>query len=80
MIATILKIQKKSSRHGGHFFYVFFKGEDTRSYYSCIYPKMRNFTRWNKVLKAGITLAGLRLVKGNRKLIDADSRFTIVEG
>ena len=36
---------------------------------------MRNFGRWSKVLREGVTLKNLRLVKGKTKLIDADSRF-----
>jgi hypothetical protein len=79
MTATIIKIQKKSSRYGGHFFYAFFKGLDGQSYYTCLYPKMRNFTRWKKVLDVGVTLTNLRKVKGKEKLLDADSRFKIVE-
>ncbi len=79
MIATIIKIQKKRSRYGGYFFYAFMKGEDGKSYYTCLYQKMRNFSRWKKVLDIGTTLSNLRLVKGNPKLVDADSRFKIVE-
>lgn len=79
MTAKIIKIQKKSSRYGGFFFYVFFKGLDDKSYYSCLYPRMRNFTRWNKVLDVGTTLSNLKLVKGKDKLINADSRFVLIE-
>lgn len=80
MIATITKIQKKSSRYGGHFFYVFFRSIDgKKSYYSCLYPKMRNFARWKLVMDIGTTLTNLKLVKGKPKLIDADSKFVIVE-
>lgn len=79
MTAEIIKINKRPSKWGGSFFYVFFKGLDGKSYYSCIYPKMRNYARWKKVLDTGVTLSGLRLVKGRKNLIDADSRFQIVE-
>jgi len=80
MIATIIKIQKKRSRYGGFFFYVFFKSVDNKkSYYSCLYPKMRNFLRWKKVMDVNTTLSNLRLVKGKDKLIDADSKFVKVE-
>ncbi len=76
MIATLVKIERKPSRYGGHFFYAFFKEVKTGdSYYTCLYPKMRNFSRWSKVLREGVTLKDLRLVKGNKRLIDADSRF-----
>jgi len=79
MTAKIIKIQKKSSRYGGHFFYAFFKGLDGKSYYTCLYPKMRNFSRWKKVLDVGITLTGLKKVIGKDNLLDADSRFKVVE-
>ena len=78
MIYTMIKIQKKSSRYGGHFFYAFFKGDDGNSYYTCLYPKMRNWSRWKKVLKVGAMFTNLKKVKGNPKLIDADSKFSIV--
>ena len=80
MIATIIKIQKKSSRYGGFFFYVFFKSVDNKkSYYSCLYPKMRNFARWKQVMDVGVTLSNLKLCKDKTNLIDADSKFQIVE-
>lgn len=79
MIATLIKLQKKRSRYGGYFYYAFFKGEDGKSYYTCLYPKMRNFKRWNKVLDIGKVFTNLKLVKGKEKLIDADSKFKIVE-
>lgn len=76
MIAILTKIEKKPSKYGGHFFYVFFKSKDEKSYYSCLYPKMRNFKRWKNVMKKGLTFSGLRILKG--KLIDADSRFKVI--
>ncbi len=77
MKATIIKLQKKPSRYGGFFFYCFFKGDDGDSYYTCLYPKMRNFSRWKKILKVGTRLSGLKLV--NKRLVDADSRFVVVK-
>jgi len=80
MILTIIKIEKKPSRYGSHFFYCFFKSIDGRkSYYTCLYPKMRNFSRWSKVMDVGTTLSNLHLVKGKDKLVDADSKFRIVK-
>ncbi len=77
--ATIIKIEKKPSRYGGYFFYAFFKEVKTgKSYYTCLYPKMRNFCRWKQILREGITLKNLRLVRGHSKLIDADSRFKLL--
>ena len=80
MIATVIKIQKKKSRYGGFFYYCFFKSVDNqKSYYTCLYPKMRNFARWKKVMDIGTTLSNLKLVKGKDKLVDADSKFQVVE-
>jgi len=79
MTAKIIKIQKKSSKYGGHFFFVCFKDLEDNSYISYIYPKMRNYKRWCKVLDVGIILSGLRTVRGRKNIVDADSRFAIVE-
>ena len=80
MIATIIKITKKPSRYGGFYYLLCFKNLEGKSYISYIYEKMRNFSRWKKVLKEGITLKGLKLVRGKNKLIDADSRFVVLKG
>lgn len=77
MIATLIKLQKRRSLYGGYFYYAYFKGEDQKNYYTCLYPKKRNYSRWKKVLEIGTTFTNLRLKKGN--LIDADSRFKVVE-
>ena len=82
MIAKLIKLEKRPSRFSGVFYYAFFKEVNTgKSYYTCLYPKMRNFKRWKKVMTIGLTFKGLRLVKKTNKknLIDADSRFKIVE-
>ncbi len=80
MKAELVKIEKKPSRYGGYFFYAFFKGvEDGKPYYTCLFPKMRNFSRWKKVMKTGLIFSELRLVKGKGNLIDADSRFKTVK-
>ena len=71
MIAKIVKIEKKSSRYGGHFFYAFFKTDSGKSFYTCLYPKMRNFKKWQPLMKKGVVLKGLEVLKG--KLINADS-------
>jgi len=80
MICTIIKITKQPSRYGNFYYLVCFKSLEGKSYISYIYEKMRNFNRWKKVLKEGITLKGLKLVKGKEKLINADSRFTVLKG
>ena len=70
MKGILLKTQESKSKYGGKFYFAFFKVEG-KSYRSCLYPTMRNFTRWSKFIgREGINLEGLTL-KGN--LIDADS-------
>jgi hypothetical protein len=71
MKATITKIEKKASRYGGYFFYAFFKDEKGKSYYTCLYPKMRNYVNWKPYMKEGTKLKNLRVKKG--RLLDADS-------
>jgi hypothetical protein len=71
MRATIISIQRKLSQYGGYFFLVSFKGEDGRSYFTYVYPRMRNYKRWKPLLKEGIVLSGLNTKSKN--LVDADS-------
>lgn len=76
MKATLLKVDKKPSRFGGEFYYLFFKGEDGKSYRSCVYPKYGNFKRWHGIVnKVGAVLDNL-IAKGS--MIDADSFPKIV--
>jgi len=77
--ATIIKIQKKPSRYGDKFYLVCFKDLEGNSYISYLYPKMRNFSRWKKVLSVGSVLSGLHTIKGRKNIIDADSRFVEVK-
>ena len=78
MICEILKFVKKPSRNGGYYYHTFLKGVDNgQAYFTYLAPKMRNWSRWKKVLKKGVVLKGLRIKKG--KLIDADSRFIVIE-
>ena len=75
MKAEITQVSKVPSKYGGHFWYMFFKGEDGKSYKTCISPACRNFERWEQVLGAiGLKLDKLNIKKGN--LIDADSPFS----
>lgn len=78
--ATIIKIERKisKSRYGGHYYLVCFKDDNGRSYFTYVYPKMRNFARWSKAMREGTTLKNLTLKSG--RLIDADSRFLVVKG
>ena len=74
MKATLLKTEKRLSRYGGYFYYSFFKGKNGKSYYSCLYPKMRNFEQWRPfIMRVNVELDGLKLVKGKNRLVDADS-------
>ena len=71
MKATLIKTQKVASKMGGYFYYAFFKGEDGKSYRSCLYPSCGNFKRWQSFIgREDVVLSGLN-IKG--KLIDADS-------
>ena len=79
MTAEIIKISKKRSKYGGIVYLVCFKSLANKSYISYIAPKFRNFSRWKRVLNVGTTLSNLKLVKGKDKMIDADSRFVVVE-
>lgn len=75
MKATLLRISKYASKlpDKGDFLYLFFKGDDGRSFKTCLYPKFGNFSRWNIVLNKGIGAVVDNLnVKANN-LIDADS-------
>lgn len=77
MIATIIKIDKKASKYGGDFYYVYFKSDECKSYYTCLYPKMRNFSRWKTVMKVGNTFTNLKVKE--KTLIDADSNFKLLD-
>lgn len=71
MKAQLLRTSEQQSRYGGRFYYFFFKGEDGKSYRSCMYPNMGNFKRWKPYVgKTDVWLDNL-VLKGN--LIDADS-------
>ena len=79
MTVKIIKISKKRSRYGGFFYLVCFKSLEGKSLISYIYKSMRNYKRWCKVLDVGTSLSGLKLLKGRRNIIDADSKFVVVE-
>lgn len=76
MRALLLKVEKHQSSYGGHFFFAFFKGEDGKSYRSCLKPGMENWMRWQELILAvnhgaDVWLDGLRVLRPG--LIDADS-------
>ena len=81
MIAKILKYDKHPSKHGGDFYYIFFKDKTGKSAKTCAATNMRNFNRWKQVLwafdRAGeneeVWLKGLVWKNKTNKLISADS-------
>lgn len=71
MKGTLLRTQEQPSKFGGKFYYFFFKGEDGKSYRSCMYPNYGNFARWKGFVgRTNVSLDGL-IAKGS--MIDADS-------
>ena len=76
MKAQITSFKKHNSKYGDVFFYVFFKDQNGQSLKSCIYPNMRNFQKWDKVVRTGMVLDNLKLK--HKGLIDADSQFQVV--
>lgn len=49
MKAKITKITKKPSKYGGQFYYIFFKGEDGKSYRTMTGTKFGNWQRWGLI-------------------------------
>jgi len=83
MRLTLLKISPKKSRYGGDFFYLFFKGEDGKSYRTCAYPSFGNFKRcgWNRVIEKGAgTVIDININQNTRGFVDADMQPKILEG
>ncbi|QDP54425.1 MAG: hypothetical protein GOVbin7581_7 [Prokaryotic dsDNA virus sp.] len=81
MKAIYLKHTRKPSKYGGFFYYIFCKGEDGKSYRTCIGDNFRNFFKWKNILhhaESGDELLNLqtKLFKG-KKIIDADSSPTL---
>ena len=79
MTAEIIKLNRKKSRYGGYYYLVCFKSLSGKSCISYIYEKMRNDSRWKKVLNVGTILSSLKTVKGKSNIVDADSKFVIVK-
>lgn len=75
----ILKVEKKPSKINHVFWYVFFKGDDGKSYRTCLDPANRNFKNWQHIVEPGNVLGGIRLklYKG-RPIIDADSTPKVI--
>jgi hypothetical protein len=79
MTAKIIEIQQRPSKWGGIFYHVLFKDANGKNFYTYVYPRMRNFSRWKKVLNKGINLTDLKLMANKNNLIDADSNFKVKE-
>ena len=73
MKAELTGVSRKKSKYGNDFYYLFFKGDDGKSYKTCIYSNMRNFEKWKKyiILPRGSIIGNLRVKEKN--LINADS-------
>ena len=88
MKAKVTKIDKCPSRVGnGSFYWIFFKGVDGHGYRTHVVPNFGNFSRWYSVIVAWnnlqemnnpgeLWLDGLQII-GDKKMIDADSVFTM---
>lgn len=78
MELKVTKITEHPSKHGGCFYYIFFKNlEDGKSYKTCANPEYRNYGYWKPVIRAfnsdkkvDVIVRGTRVKKGN--LLDAD--------
>ena len=79
MIAKIVKITIGNSRHGGKIYTVLFKDDSNNTFVSYLSPQNRNFARWKKVLDIGTVLSNLTLWRSNKNIINADSKFVVVE-
>lgn len=76
MKATLIRTQEQASKFGGSFYYAFFKGEDGKSYRSCLTPSCRNFKNWKPFIgREFVELDNLTMIAG---MIDADSKPTEV--
>ena len=75
MTATVLKTEKHKSKYGGFFYYLFMKGEDGKSYRTCVAEKYSNYQRWKNFITRSLsgerfTLTGLSLMRNG--FINAD--------
>lgn len=78
MKATLIRTSSMPSKKGGTLWYAFFKGEDGKSYRSCIWDRCRNFSNWKSFLDSkDISLDNLLKLKEG--FIDADSKPIKIE-
>lgn len=85
MIATITRVHKlKESRSDLAAYYrvefKFFDARDRKWVWlkTDLVTRYRNWANWRHLLKVGNTLGSLRLKKGSKDTIDADSRATLI--
>jgi hypothetical protein len=78
MKAELTGKSERESLYGGVFHYLYFQGEDNKSYKTCIYEEMRNFKKWRDVLDypRGTILSNLMIKEAG--LINADSKPELV--
>lgn len=76
MELVILKMSDwKPSKHGNMYRFLFMKDEKTgKSYRTCIFKDMRNYSRWVNLMEVGNVIAGCRSRGAKSNLIDADSQ------
>ena len=72
-----MRISEVPSKYKGTFYYIFFKGEDSKSYKTCVGLAYRNFRNWQKILQPNFNkdlwIDGLELSNREPNLITADS-------
>ena len=82
MKATVLNFSKSNSKYGGYFYYMFFKGDNEKSYRSCISSTCRNYSNWSEIIDRnmiGAELDNLKIItKKGKEVIDADSKPIIL--
>lgn len=84
--ASITGIDRRPSKFGGDFYYIYFKDvESGKSLRTCVYPNYRNYRNWANIIKQyeddksqQITLTNL--IVRNGTMVDADSVPQIVMG
>ena len=77
--ATYKGMQKRKSKHGGFFYYLFFEDQTGKRYKTMAYNQLSNFKYWRPLLTEtrGCLVGGLRIKRGN--LIDGNSKPVILQ-
>jgi len=91
MVLKVTGVQQRKSMHGGTFYYVFFKGDDGKSYRTHAYPEWKgkpvgNFRRWKELIEKYREVGNTGeevfidnvIFKKETTIVDADSRFQYV--